>query len=452
MEETIVLYSTPEHLNSLSCLALFIAKHHPSVSVVVLCTAAAPPIPAAPSVTFHCLPAPALPPNTTFNHVELFFETPRFNNPNLRRALAEISQKSKIKAIVLDFFCNYAFEVAASLNIPTYYCHTTSASGACALIYWTTIHEKSGGELDGADADVPGCPLIPREDLPPMMLYPQSLSYKHFLEAAINIQKSAGLIVNSFHALELRAMEALRNGLCTPNAPTPPVYALGPLIDLPRNGAVAKHECLRWLDLQPSKSVIFLCFGRRGAFSAEQLREMAVGLENSGYRFLWAVRAPPGKPPSAAAEEPDLEALLPEGFLERTRERSFVLKSWAPQAEVLSHDSVGGFVTHCGQSSMLEAVSFGVPMIGWPLYPEQRMNRVFMVEEIKVALPVEAAEGGLVTAAELEKRVRELMDSKRGREIRRRVTEMKFAAAAAAAKGGSSVVALEKFMAALTLV
>lgn len=123
-----------------------------------------------------------------------------------------------------------------------------------------------------------------------------------------------------------------------------------------------------------------------------------------------------------------------------------MIKSWAPQKEVLSHDAVAGFVTHCGRSSILEAVSFGVPMIGWPIYAEQRMNRVFMVEEMKVALPLEEVAGGFVTAGELEKRVRELMESKTGKAIRHRVTELKHAAAAAVGENGSSVVALEKFI------
>lgn len=246
-------------------------------------------------------------------------------------------------------------------------------------------------------------------------------------------------------------MEALANGLCVPDgAPTPPVYPLGPFFSekkINRDETESETECLRWLDLHPSKSVVFLCFGRWGAFSVEQLKEMAVGLENSGYRFLWAVRCPPGKMGlPAAAEEADLGELLPEGFLERTKDRVLVLKSYAPQKEVLSHDAVGGFVTHCGHGSLLEAVWFGVPMIGWPLYAEQRMNRVFMVEEMKVALPLEAADDGFVTAAELEKRVRELMDGVTGKEVRRRVTEMKHSGRAAVRKGGSTVVAVEKFM------
>lgn len=282
-----------------------------------------------------------------------------------------------------------------------------------------------------------------------MLNFPRTLIYKHLLDTSNNVIKSDGIIVNTFSALELRAVEAIKTGLCVPNGPTPPVYPLGPLIaggnyEL-HNGGGEKHECLRWLDLQRDKSVIFLCFGRRGVFSVEQLKEIAIGLENSGCRFLWAVRI--NNPPEKINSEPDLLDMLPEGFLERIKGRGVVLKNWAPQTEVLSHDSVGGFVTHCGQSSVLEAVVFGVPMIGWPLYAEQRMNRVVMVEEMKVALPLEETAEGLVTAAELEKRVRELMmDSKTGREIKRRVAELKYAAAAAVEKGGTSLVALGKFM------
>ena len=65
-----------------------------------------------------------------------------------------------------------------------------------------------------------------------------------------------GILVNSFESLEPRAMRALRDGLCVPDRPTPPVYCVGPLVS---PGGDTDHDCLRWLDAQPDRSVVFLC-------------------------------------------------------------------------------------------------------------------------------------------------------------------------------------------------
>ena len=135
---------------------------------------------------------------------------------------------------------------------------------------------------------------------------------------------------------------------------------------------------------------------------------MAIGLEKSNHRFLWVVKSPLN-----SNTEPDLEVLLPEGFLERTKDRGVVVKSWAPQSAILSHESIGGFVTHCGWNSVLEAVTCGVPMAAWPLYAEQRMNSVVLVEDMKLATPIEKVSSSsiseeLVSAEELEKRVEEV--------------------------------------------
>ena len=144
--------------------------------------------------------------------------------------------------------------------------------------------------------------------------------------------------------------------------------------------------------------------------------------------------------------DPDLDSLLPEGFLDRTKERGLVVKSWAPQLAVLNHDSVGGFVTHCGWNSVLEAVSAGVPMVAWPLYAEQRFNRVVLVEDVKITLSMNESEDGFVSATEVEKRVRELMDSESGNKIRERTLAMKDGAKAALSEEGSSHVALTKLV------
>nr|BAH47552.1 flavonoid glycosyltransferase [Veronica persica] len=449
MEDTIILYASSVHLNSVLVIAKFINKHHPSISIIILSNApdsAASSITSeASSITYHRLPTPDIPPNIITNPVELLFEVPRLNNPNVKQYLEQISQKTNVKAFIIDFFCNSAFEVSTSLNIPTYFYVSSGGFGLCAFLHFPTTDEiipQDIGDLNDY-LEIPGCPPVHSLDFPKGMFFRHTNTHNHFLDTARNMRKANGILVNSFDALEYRSKAALLNGICVPNGPTPQVLFVAPLVTgMNSRKGDSEHECLSWLDSQPSKSVIFLCFGRKGFFSKQQLQEIATGLENSGHRFLWSVRNPPG----INNEDPDLETLLPEGFLERTKERGFVIKSWAPQKEVLSHESVGGFVTHCGRSSILEAVSFGVPMIGFPIYAEQRMNRVFMVEEMKVSLPLDEAGDGLVTSGELEKRVKELMGSVSGKAIRQRVNELKVSGEAAVKEGGSSVVDLDKFI------
>lgn len=110
-------------------------------------------------------------------------------------------------------------------------------------------------------------------------------------------------------------------------------------------------------------------FGSSGQFGTEQIKQMAAGLETSRQRFLWVVRRPAtgDEHHQSAVDELDLDVLFPTGFLHRTKERGLVVMSWAPQWDVLAHGAVGGFVTHCGWNSVLEAVMAGVPMLAWPL-------------------------------------------------------------------------------------
>jgi hypothetical protein len=205
----------------------------------------------------------------------------------------------------------------------------------------------------------------------------------------------------------------------------------------PEEAGTKRHECLAWLDGQPKASVVFLCFGSLGRFSAEQIKEMAAGLEASGQWFLWAVRRPPGD------EAGDLDGLFPEGFLQRTGGRGLVVMSWAPQREALAHGAVGGFVTHCGWNSVLEAVMAGVPMLAWPLYAEQRMNRVFLVEEMRLAVAMEGYDKETVKAEEVAAKVRWLIDSDGGRELRQRTQAAMQRAKEAVSDDGESKAALK---------
>ncbi|KAI5356056.1 hypothetical protein L3X38_008951 [Prunus dulcis] len=181
---------------------------------------------------------------------------------------------------------------------------------------------------------------------------------------------------------------------------------------------------------------------------------MADGLEKSGQRFLWVVKKPPLDEKTKqvhGVHDFDLEGLLPEGFLERTKDRGLVVKSWAPQVAVLKKESVGGFVTHCGWNSVLEAVIAGMSMVAWPLYAEQHMNRSVLVKEMEMAIAVEQREeDGFVFGDELERRVRELMESEKGRELRERSPKMGEMALAAWGESGSSTRNLVNFVNSIT--
>ncbi|EEF49031.1 UDP-glucosyltransferase, putative [Ricinus communis] len=218
--------------------------------------------------------------------------------------------------------------------------------------------------------------------------------------------RSAGIISITFEALEERALKAVREGHCTPGEPVPPLYCI-----LPGGGIEStikeQHACLSWLDAQPSRSVVYMNFGSVGKVSANQLKETAIGLEKRGVRFLWVVRN--------------------------------------PIAEVLNHDSVGGFATHCRWISVLESLSAGVPMLAWPLYAEQRLNMAALVE-MKLPLSIKQSYDGYVSATELEERVNELMNSEKGKAIGERAMVMKEAAAEVTKDGGSSRIAIAQLV------
>ncbi|XP_047152302.1 UDP-glycosyltransferase 72B1-like, partial [Vigna umbellata] len=176
-----------------------------------------------------------------------------------------------------------------------------------------------------------------------------------------------------------------------------------------------------------------------------QIDELALGLELSGQRFLWVLRAPSNLPNAAyleAAEEDPLQ-FLPKGFLERTKENGLVVASWAPQVQILGHCSVGGFLSHCGWNSTLESVQEGVPLITWPLFAEQRMNAVMLAEGLKVALKPRFNEDGIVEKEEITKVIKCLMKGEIGKGMREKMRTLKDFAAHALKDGSSKQTLLQ---------
>ncbi|GKD55233.1 beta-D-glucosyl crocetin beta-1,6-glucosyltransferase [Tanacetum coccineum] len=93
--------------------------------------------------------------------------------------------------------------------------------------------------------------------------------------------------------------------------------------------------------------------------------------------------------------EIDLLKALPLGFFERIKNRGLVVKGWAPQSKILRHKNIGGFVSHCGWSSVLEATKFGVPIVAMPMHLDQPIN-ARLVSEVGVGLEVVREDGRLI--------------------------------------------------------
>lgn len=291
---------------------------------------------------------------------------------------------------------------------------------------------------------LPGCVPVHGKDLLDPVQDRKNDAYKWLLHHTKRYPLAEGIFVNTFNELEEGAVQALQQ--LGPGKP--PVYPVGPLVQIgAREGSTDGSECVKWLDEQPIGSVLFVSFGSGGTLSYDQIIELAHGLEMSEQRFLWVVRAPNEEIANATyfnsdQLENDPLAFLPKGFLERTQGRGLVIHSWAPQVKVLSHGSTGGFLTHCGWNSILESVVYGVPLIAWPLYAEQKMNAVMLIEDLKVALRPTPNENGLFGRGEIARVVKGLMEGEQGKKMRNKMKELKDAACKVLCEDGSSTKAL----------
>ncbi|KAJ1700028.1 hypothetical protein LUZ63_008540 [Rhynchospora breviuscula] len=130
--------------------------------------------------------------------------------------------------------------------------------------------------------------------------------------------------------------------------------------------------------------------GSEAALSTELLHELAFGLERSGVPLLWALRKPAGMIGDAATD------ILPASFEERIKGSGHVEWGWVPQMRILAHASVGGFLTHCGPSSVIESLQLGHPLIMLPLIIDQGLvARVLEERGVGVGVPRDAETGDL---------------------------------------------------------
>ncbi|GLJ11848.1 hypothetical protein SUGI_0178460 [Cryptomeria japonica] len=359
---------------------------------------------------------------------------------------------SPIRALISDLFHVATLNVTDSLGLPNYVLFTSSAAFLYFMLCVPRLYLSEGNEAPPVSVNIPGWKKPFSEgDFPDLFRNKSNPMFHGFLGLCSPLRAMKGILVNTFYDLEAQSIHALLSRSVVEIDRLPPVHAVGPImrsIDLPQADSEGEESLKLWLDSRANASVVFASFGTWGLMSREQLTEIALGLEASGVNFVWVVRGisitGSGASRFSSSLEVELSSVLPEGFLSRVEGRGLVLPSWAPQVTILSHPAVGAFVSHCGWNSTLEAIWFGVPIVAWPLYAEQRMNCLLIVTEWMVGLEAVKGEDGLVGRAELQSVLEKVMDGEDGRLVRKNMEELSLKARCAVTeKEGSSFVCME---------
>jgi len=263
---------------------------------------------------------------------------------------------------------------------------------------------------------------------------PEDFMLKFIKAESERAKKASAIILNTYDALEHEGLVSLASML-------PPVYSIGPLhlllnqvtdSDLKLIGSnlwIEESGCLEWLDSKEPNSVVYVNFGSITVMTSDQLTEFAWGLANSDQTFLWVIR------PDLVAGD---SAMLPPEFVSATKERG-LFASWCPQEQVLSHPSIGGFLTHNGWNSTIESICGGVPMICWPFFAEQQTNCRYCCTEWGIGMEINSD----VKRGEVESLVRELMGGEKGSEMKKKTREWKKMAEEAITSTGSSCMNLD---------
>ncbi|KAI8545445.1 hypothetical protein RHMOL_Rhmol07G0040300 [Rhododendron molle] len=439
------------HLIPLVEFAKQLVHHHHISSTLIIPTTGPPPqsqisiLESLPENVNHVfLPPVHLPENLT-NVESQIFATMSLSIPSLRDTLKLLSSTNQLVALVVDLFGLDASDVAKEIGVHPYLFFGFTAMGLLLSMHLSKLDKMVTSEYRDMPEPVklPGCVPVHGRDLPDSFQDRSHVVYKTLLKNVSWVTAFEGIIINSFLNLEEGAIKALQ----VKELGKPPVYPIGPIIQTGSSDGSNRPECLKWLDNQPSQSVLFVSFGSGGTLSHDQINELALGLEMSRQKFLWVARKPSDKSDAAffnAQSQTDPLGFLPKGFLERTKGQGLVVSSWAPQIEVLRHGSTGGFLTHCGWNSTLEGVFHGVPLIAWPLFADQKMNAVMLNEGLKVALRPKANEIGIVEREEIARVVKELIEGEEGKKVREKMKGLQDAAGKELNKDGSSAKSLSE--------
>ncbi|PRQ24844.1 putative UDP-glucuronosyl/UDP-glucosyltransferase [Rosa chinensis] len=164
--------------------------------------------------------------------------------------------------------------------------------------------------------------------------------------------------------------------------------------------------------------------------------EIALGLEASGQQFIWVVKKDENNGHESS------EDWLPQGFEKKVEGKALVIRGWVPQVQIIEHLAVGGFVTHYGWNSVIEAISDGVPMAMWPALADQFYNEKLVIQILGIGVGVGVSKwarfgGERVKSEAIETVVKQIMVGEKSEEMRSRAKKLREMARNSVKEGGS---------------
>lgn len=289
-------------------------------------------------------------------------------------SFSDIMESLQPQLLIYDVFQPWAPKIASSKGIP---CVLFSTTSAASFSFFHHVHT----ERTTAPFPFPAIHL-PQHEIDRMTnrIVPNIKQVDHDSEFGMLNRSTDQLLVKSCRLVEEKYLDYLsvsckKETVCT-----------GPLISGANNRDDSEGaEIMKWLSGKNHGSTVYISFGSECFLSKKQIAEIAKGLHLCEANFLWVIRFPAGETDIKIEDE------LGEGFVETVRERGLVVRGWAPQMKILGHPSIGGFVSHCGWSSIMESMYYGVPVIGMPMKADQPLNAQLVVE---VGVGVEVERGG----------------------------------------------------------
>ncbi|CAD6256023.1 unnamed protein product [Miscanthus lutarioriparius] len=381
--------------------------------------------------------------------------------PAVEAGLPEGCERLDLLRCVVAGMCHsWALGLARELGVPCYIFH---GFGAFALLCIEYLYKHRPHEAVSSADELVNIPALPafecrvsRLQLPPHFAPSTTMGGGTMQEIREFDVAVDGVVVNSFDELEHGscALLAAATGK-TVVAVGPVSLCRSPHLDPQAMTTDDARRVMEWLDTKETRSVVYVSFGSAGCMPPAQLMQLGMALGSCHWPVVWVVKGADSMPD-------DVKKWFRETF---DSKKCLVVRGWAPQVAILAHRAVGGFLTHCGWGSTLEAIAAGMPMATWPLFAEQFLNERLIVDVLGVGVSVGVTKPteNVLSAGQLNgsradveaevgmeqvmKTLDRLMDEgDEGEQRRRKAQELKAKANGALEKGGSSYMNLEKLI------